>query len=120
MFIEIKGKLSVSDLHKVVDILSSYFSRHKVEEFVAVDIDLKPFSKTTQMPISLSNKKGRQIKSLKIVKLKSGELNLTETTANNTWMTFPLGSVAPGELMVRIWPLYIIGLFALILYLMWP
>ena len=119
MLIEIKGKLSASDLRKAVDILSSYFERHEVEEFVEVDIDLKPFSKAIQMPTSLSDEKGREIKSLKIMKSKSGELKLEEATLDNSWMAFPLGSVSPGELMMRIWPLYLIALALLALYLVW-
>jgi hypothetical protein len=119
MLIEIKGKLSASDLHKTLDILSAYFQKHGIEDFVEIDIDLKPFSKAIQMPTSLSDEEGREIKSLKIVKLKSGELKLEETALDNSWMTFPLDSVSPGELIMRVWPLYLIGLTLLILYLIW-
>lgn len=119
MIIKVKGKISASDLHEVVDKLSSYFQKHGIEEFIAVDIDLKPFSKEIQLPISLSSEKGEEIKSLEIRKSKSGELELTETTLNNSCMAFPLGSISPGELMRRIWPLYLLGFVLLIFYLIW-
>jgi hypothetical protein len=90
MLIEIKGKFSTSDLHKVIDILSSYFQKHGVEEFVEIDIDLKPFSEAIQMPASLSDENGKEIRSLTIIKSKSGELNLSETALDNVWMTTPL------------------------------
>ncbi|AIL12739.1 hypothetical protein IM40_03080 [Candidatus Paracaedimonas acanthamoebae] len=119
MIIKIEGKISASEFHKVVDILSSYFQKHGVEEFIAVDIDLKPFHKEIQLPISLSGETGKEIKSLEIRRSKSGELKLTETTVNSSWMTVPFGSVSPGELMMRLWPLYLVGFGLLILYLMW-
>lgn len=119
MLIEIKGKLSANDLHKVIDILSSYFQTHDIEEFVEVDIDLKPFSKAIKMPASLSDEKGREIRSLKIIKSKSGELKLAETALDNCWMTYPLNSIPEGELIMRVWPLYLIGPVLLILYLIW-
>lgn len=116
MLIEIKGKLSPADLHKVVDILETYFKSHGVEDFVEIDIDLKPFSKTIQMPTSLSDAQGKEIRSLKITKTKSGKLELNEEALDNTWMSTPLGTPSPGELMWRIWPLYVIvfGVFILI------
>jgi len=119
MLIKIKGKLSASDLHNVIDFLSSYFQKHGIEDFIEIDIDLKPFSKAIQMPASLSDEKGREIRSLEITKSKLGELKLTETTLDNSWMTSPLDSVSPGELLMRVWPLYLIGFGLLILYLIW-
>lgn len=116
MLIEIKGKLSSSDLRKVIDILEAYFKRHGIDNFVEVDIDLKPFSKAIQMPTSLSDSQGKEIRSLNITKTKSGELKLKEGALDNAWMSFPLGSISPGELMWRIWPLYVLvfGVFILI------
>lgn len=108
MLIEIKGKLSPSDLHKVVDILEAYFKGHGVEDFVEVDIDLKPFSKTIHMPISLADDQGKEIRSLEITKTKSGDLKLKESAVDNTWMNSPLESIPPGDLIWRIWPLYVL------------
>ncbi len=119
MFIKIDGKISTSDLHNVVDILSSYFQKHRVEEFINVDIDLKPFSKEIKLPICLFSETGREIKSLEIGKSKSGELKLTEITVNNSWISSPLGSFSPGELMMKIWPLCVLGTALLIVYLIW-
>ncbi|OJX12892.1 MAG: hypothetical protein BGO77_08205 [Caedibacter sp. 37-49] len=119
MIIKIEGKFSAYELHNVVDILSSYFQKHGIEEFINIDIDLKPFSKEVKLPISLSSETGREIKSLEIKKSKSGELKLTEITANNSWMTSPLGSISSGELMTQIWPLYVLGIVILIVYLIW-
>jgi len=119
MLIEIKGKLSSTDLYKVIDILSSYFQKHGIEEFVEIDIDLKPFSKAIQMPASLSDEKGREIRSIEITKSNSGELKLKEEALDNSWMSHPLESISPGESIMRVWPLYIIGLVLLIAYLGW-
>lgn len=71
------------------------------------------------MPASLSDAKGREIKSLKITKSKTGELKVTETASDNSWMKDPLGSVPPGELMARAWPLYLIVFALIIAYLIW-
>jgi len=117
MLIEIKGKLSPTDLHKVIDILSAYFQNHGIKEFVEIDIDLKPFNQAIQMPTSLSDEKGREIRSIEIAKSKSGELKLKEISLDNAWMTYPLGSIPEGELLMRVWPLYLIGFVLLILYL---
>lgn len=119
MLIEIKGKLSSTDLHAIVDILSIYFKDQGIEEFVEVDIDLKPFSKILQAPASLADKKGREIKSIKITKSKSGELQLQENAVDNTWMENSLGTQSPGELIAGPWILYLIGIGLLILYLAW-
>lgn len=116
MLIEINGKLSASELHTVVDILSAYFQKHGINEFVEIDINLKPFSKAMQMPASLSDEQGREINSLKIIKSKTGELKIAETALDNSWMQHPLGSVPPGELIMLAWPLYLIGIALLILY----
>lgn len=119
MLIEIKGKLSSTDFHKVIDILSSYFQKQGIEEFVEIDIILKPFNKVIQMPVSLSNEEGKEIKSIEITKSKSGELKLKEQALDNSWMKYPLDTLSPGELIIRVWPLYAIGVVLLILYIFW-
>ncbi|OJW53337.1 MAG: hypothetical protein BGO67_01130 [Alphaproteobacteria bacterium 41-28] len=119
MLIEIKGKLSPSDLHTVIDLLSSYFQDHGIKEFVEIDIDLKPFSQAVQMPASLSDEKGREIRSIEITKSKTGELKLKEKSLDNSWMTNTLGTESPGGYVMRAWPLYVIGLGLLMLYLGW-
>lgn len=119
MLIEIKGKLSTVDLHKVIDILSFYFQKKGVEEFIEIDIDLKPISKSIKMPKSLSNEEGREIRSIEITKSKSGELKLKEKALDNTWMKHSLDTLPPGNLIISIWPLYALGFGVLILYLGW-
>ncbi|MBX9620940.1 MAG: hypothetical protein K2X28_02755 [Alphaproteobacteria bacterium] len=119
MLIEIKGKLSAVDLHKVMDILSSYFQKKGFEEFVEIDIDLKPISKSIKMPVSLSDAEGKEIRSIEITKSKSGELKLKEKALDNTWVKRSLDTLSPGNLIISIWPLYALGLGALILYLAW-
>lgn len=119
MLIEIKGKLCSSDLHKVIDLLSSYFQKHGIKEFVEIDIDLKPFSQAIQLPTSLADDKGREIRSIQITKLNSGKLNLREKALDNTWMTNTYNRIPQGELMLRIWPLYVLGFTLLILFLGW-
>ena len=119
MLIEIKGKFSADDLHEVIDILSSYFQEQGIEEFVAVDIDLKPFSKTIQAPASISDAQGREIRSLEITKTKSGTLELKENAVDNTWIKNPFGTQDPGELTTHTWLLYVIALGLFILYLIW-
>ncbi|MBA3813877.1 MAG: hypothetical protein H0X26_05235 [Alphaproteobacteria bacterium] len=119
MLIEIKGKLSSADLYKLVEILSSYFQKKGVEEFVDIDIGLKPFSKSIQLPASISDDEGREVRSIKITKSKLGELELRENSVDNTWMTTPLGTFSPGELVMRVWPLYLTGFGLLMFYLIW-
>ncbi|MBN9413521.1 MAG: hypothetical protein J0H12_06340 [Candidatus Paracaedimonas acanthamoebae] len=119
MIIKIEGKVSASDLHKVVDILSIYFQKHGVEEFIKVDIDLKPFSKEIQLPVTFSSEKGGEIESLVIKKSKGGDLEIIEAPSNNSWMTSPFGSISPGELMKSIWPLYLLLFFLFISYFLW-
>jgi len=119
MFIEIKEKLSAAELRKAMDMLSSYFQKKGIEEFVEIDIDLKPFNKSTQMPTSLSDEEGREIRSIEITKSKSGELELEEKSLDNTWVKSSLGTLSPGNLIISIWPLYVIGLAMLALYLAW-
>ena len=119
MLIEIKGKFSAVELHKAMDVLSSYFQKKGIEEFVEIDIDLKPISKSIQMPASLSDEEGREIRSIEITKSKSGELKLKEKALDNSWMKHSLGTLSPGDLIISIWPLYT-GLAVLyILYLGW-
>jgi hypothetical protein len=119
MLIEVKGKISAAEFSKVIDVLSTYFKKHHIEDFVEIDIDLKPFHKDIQLPCSLSNDQGKEIRSLEITKLKSGEFKLKELALDNTWMTNTLDTSSPGDLMLRVWPLYVIGLGLLLLYLCW-
>ncbi len=96
-----------------------YFQKKGIEEFAEVYIGLKPFDKDMQTLISLPDEKGNEIREIEITKLKSGEIKLREKAFDNTWMKNTLDTFAPGELIMRIWPLYIIGLGLLILYLGW-
>ncbi len=116
MLIELKGKLSASDLHNAIDILDAYFKKHGIKSFVETDIDLKPFSDAIQMPASLSNEQGKEIRSLTITKTKSGKLEFKKHKLDNTWMSTPLETLSPGSLMFSIWPLYVL---IFILFFLW-
>lgn len=64
--------------------LSIYFQKKEINEFVEVDIDLKPFNNDIQAPCSLSDENGKEIRSIEITKLKSGQLKLREKALDNT------------------------------------
>jgi hypothetical protein len=119
MLIEIKGKFFSNELQGIAEAISAYFKKHGIEEFVEIDIDLKPFDKTLKLPVSLSDESGKEIRSIEIIKLKSGELKIKEKALDNTWMTETLGTQSPGDLLLRIWPLYVIvsGVIFLFYYL---
>ncbi len=93
MQITIDGKINAQELKVISSMLVAYFAKYHIEGFIAVDLDLKPFSQHTNLPITLT-KQNKLIACLEVKRDSSGEFFIEEITrdtaeAHGSWGTQP-------------------------------